>query len=130
MGAFDLVVHPALREGLGVSMLKAAAAGVAVVAFDLAGSREAVVNRRTGILVRPKDTAGLEQAILLLAENRMLRETYGKAARARMRDEFSIATMVDKHIELYESLLSDHEHEPKGHEQEGEGQPDAPQQHD
>jgi glycosyltransferase involved in cell wall biosynthesis len=130
MGAFDLVVHPALREGLGVSMLKAAAAGVAVVAFDLAGSREAVVNRRTGILVRPKDTAGLEQAILLLAENRMLRETYGKAARARMRDEFSIATMVDKHIELYESLLSDHEHEPEGHEPAGEGQPDAPQRHD
>jgi glycosyltransferase involved in cell wall biosynthesis len=105
MGAFDLVVHPALREGLGVSMLKAAAAGVAIVAFDVAGSREAVVHGRTGILVAPKDTAALEQAILTLAGNDTLRRTCGEAARKRMREEFSIETMAGKHVELYESLL-------------------------
>jgi glycosyltransferase involved in cell wall biosynthesis len=120
MSAFDLVVHPALREGLGVSMLKAAAAGVAVVAFDVAGSREAVVNGRTGILVEPKDTVALEQAILTLAENAMLRRACGEAARKRMREEFSIDTMVDKHVELYESLLNG-----QGNEQR-QGQPDAP----
>jgi glycosyltransferase involved in cell wall biosynthesis len=114
------VVHPALREGLGVSMLKAAAAGVAVVAFDVAGSREAVVNGRTGILVEPKDTVALEQAILTLAENAMLRRACGEAARKRMREEFSIDTMVDKHVELYESLLNG-----QGNEQR-QGQPDAP----
>jgi len=119
MGAFDLVVHPALREGLGVSMLKAAAAGVAVVAFDVAGSREAVVNGRTGILVEPKDTGALEQAILTLAGNAMLRRACGDAARKRMREEFSIDTMVDKHIELYESLLNG-----RGNEQR-QGQPGA-----
>lgn len=123
MGAFDLAVHPALREGLGVSMLKAAAAGVAVVAFDVAGSREAVVNGRTGILVSPKDTAALEKAILLLAENRMLRHAFGEAARKRMRDEFSIETMVDKHIDLYRSMLD-------GRGTSGEGQPDGTRRHD
>ena len=122
MGAFDLLVHPALREGLGVSMLKAAAAGVAVVAFDVAGSREAVVNGRTGILVRPKDTAALEQAILTLAENHALRNAYGEAARSRMREEFSIEAMADRHIELYESLASEQGHEPRG-----KGPPDATQ---
>jgi glycosyltransferase involved in cell wall biosynthesis len=120
MGAFDLVVHPALREGLGVSMLKAAAAGVAVVAFDVAGSREAVANGRTGILVRPKDTAALEQAILTLAENGMLRRSCGEAARKRMREEFSIEAMVEQHIELYRSLTNGQEAE-----QRGKGQPGA-----
>jgi glycosyltransferase involved in cell wall biosynthesis len=95
-------------------MLKAAAAGVAVVAFDVAGSREAVVNGRTGILVRPKDTAALEQAVLTLAENGMLRRACGEAARKRMREEFSIETMVEKHIELYRSLLDGHEIEQRG----------------
>jgi glycosyltransferase involved in cell wall biosynthesis len=107
MGAFDLVVHPALREGLGVSMLKAAAAGVAVIAFDVAGSREAVVDGRTGILVMPKDTPALERAILTLAENTTLRETCGRAARHRMCEEFSIGAMVDRHVELYSSLLTE-----------------------
>ncbi|MEX2124503.1 MAG: glycosyltransferase [Woeseia sp.] len=106
MGAFDLVVHPALREGLGVSMLKAAAAGVAIVAFDVAGSREAVVHGRTGILVTPKDTVALEQAILTLAQSERLRRACGDAARKRMREEFSIETMAGKHIELYRSLMN------------------------
>src|SRR5690606_19325197 len=105
MSAFDLVVHPALREGLGVSMLKAAAASVAVVAFDVAGSREAVVHGRTGILVHPKDTTALARAILTLAENGTLRRACAEAGRKRMREEFSIEAMVGKHLELYESLL-------------------------
>jgi glycosyltransferase involved in cell wall biosynthesis len=125
MGAFDLVVHPALREGLGVSMLKAAAAGVPVVAFDVAGSREAVVSGRTGILVPPKDTSALEQAILTLAGNAMLRRACGEAARRRMREEFSIEAMVGKHVELYESLLS-----PLENGQRGKGRPDVSQQLD
>jgi glycosyltransferase involved in cell wall biosynthesis len=126
MGAFDLVVHPALREGLGVSMLKAAAAGVPVVAFDIAGSREAVVNGRTGILVEPKDTVALQQAILTLAENGMLRRACGEAARKRMREEFSIDTMVDQHIELYESLLNGQANEQRHGRHRRQGQPDAP----
>lgn len=107
LGGFDLVVHPALREGLGVAMLKAAAAGVPVIAFDVAGSREAVIDGETGILVPPKDAAALENAILQLARDAALRKKYGEAARERMRLEFSIEAMVDKHIQLYESVLHD-----------------------
>ena len=110
MGAFDLLVHPALREGLGVSMLKAAAAGVAIVGFDVAGAREAVVHGRTGILVTPKDSAALERAILTLAQNDTLRRACGDAARKRMREEFSIEAMVVRHIELYQSLLDGQAH--------------------
>jgi glycosyltransferase involved in cell wall biosynthesis len=106
LGAFDLVVHPALREGLGVSMLKAAAAGVPVVAFDVAGAREAVVNGRTGLLVTPKDSRALEQAMLQLLRDPALRRSLGEEARHRMRTEFSIDTMVDRHIQLYETILN------------------------
>lgn len=107
MGAFDLVVHPALREGLGVSMLKAGAAGVAVVAFDIAGAREAVANGLTGILVPPGNTAALAKAVLTLAQDEGLRRAYAGAARERIQQEFSIEAMVGQHLELYETLVSD-----------------------
>jgi glycosyltransferase involved in cell wall biosynthesis len=107
LGRFDLIVHPALREGLGVSMLKASAAGVPVIAFDVAGSREAVISRETGILVTPKDSAALAEAILHLVRNSALRRKYGEAARQRMRREFSIEAMVDRHLQLYASVLHD-----------------------
>jgi glycosyltransferase involved in cell wall biosynthesis len=107
LGGFDLVVHPALREGLGIAMLKASAAGVPVIAFDVAGSREAVISGETGILVTPKDPAALADAILHLVRNTALRKKYGEAARERMRREFSIEAMVDRHLQLYASVVHD-----------------------
>ncbi len=107
LGAFDLLVHPALREGLGVIMLKAAAAGVPVVAFDVAGSREAVADGETGILVTLKNPAALAGAILTMAGDAERRKRFAEAGRERMRREFSIAAMVDRHIRLYEAILHD-----------------------
>jgi glycosyltransferase involved in cell wall biosynthesis len=107
LGCIDLLVHPALQEGLGVAMLKAAAAGVPVLAFDTAGSREAVVHGETGALVPPEDVATLQQAIALLIEETGMRREFGEAGRQRMKDEFSVETMVERHIELYRSVIND-----------------------
>ena len=69
LGAADMLIHPALKEGLGVTMLKAAAAGLPVVAFDVAGAKEAVVPDQTGILVNPADAGGILHAVTNLIEN-------------------------------------------------------------
>ena len=105
LACIDLLVHPAVEEGLGVAMLKAAAAGVPVLAFDTAGAREAVVHGKTGVLVPPKDTAMLQKAIALLIDETEMRHELGTAGRQRMKDEFLVATMVDRHIDLYESVI-------------------------
>jgi glycosyltransferase involved in cell wall biosynthesis len=106
LACFDLLVHPAVREGLGVAMLKAAAAGVPVLAFDTAGAREAVVHGETGVLVPPKDVTKLQKAIELLIDEPEMRQELGVAGRQRMKDEFLVATMADRHIDLYESVIN------------------------
>jgi len=105
MQCFDLLVHPATEEGLGVAMLKAAAAGVPVVAFDVAGSREAVVHGKTGVLVETGDVRVLQKAIALLIEEPEMRQDFGAAGRQRMLDEFSVEQMVRSHVDLYQSVL-------------------------
>jgi glycosyltransferase involved in cell wall biosynthesis len=105
LGAFDILVHPALREGLGVAMLKAAAAGVPVIAFDVAGAREAVRHGETGLLVPTGDAAALADAIVRLATDEPLRRRMGAAGRDRMQRDFSIESMVDAHVRLYDSVL-------------------------
>ena len=104
LACFDLLVHPAVKEGLGIAMLKAAAAGVPVLAFDTAGSQEAVVHGKTGVLVEPGDVVSLQQAIAILIEEPEMRRDFGRAGRQRMIDEFSVEIMVERHIELYESV--------------------------
>jgi len=106
MGCIDVFVHPALKEGLGVVVLKAAAAGVPVVGFSAGGMPEAVIHGETGILVPPGDVEKLQIAIASLMEDGDLRQRLGAAGRKRMQKEFSIATMTDQHIKFYESVLN------------------------
>ena len=106
MGCFDVFVHPALAEGLGVATLKAAAASVPVIGFDAGGLPEAIVDGETGILVPPEDVDALQDAIATLVDDQGLRQRMGAAGRKRMQSEFSIDTMVTRHISLYESVLN------------------------
>ena len=105
-GCFDLFVHPALAEGLGVVTLKAAAAGVPVIGFRAGGLAEAVAHEKTGLLVAPEDVDGLAAAIESLLTDAGARERLGSAGRERMRAEFAVDTMADRHIVLYESILN------------------------
>jgi glycosyltransferase involved in cell wall biosynthesis len=104
IACFDLLVHPALAEGLGVAVLKAAAAGVPVVGFDAGGLKESVENGKTGILVAAQDVEEMRDAIATLIDDEQTRRQMGAAGRERMRTEFSIKSMVDQHVALYESL--------------------------
>lgn len=105
LGGFDMLVHPATREGLGVVMLQAAAAALPVVAFDAAGAREAVANGESGLLVPAQDVPALRAAIVELAGDPGRRLRLGAAGRQRMRREFAVSDMVDAHLELYQSVL-------------------------
>lgn len=106
LAAFDLLVHPAEKEGLGVSILKAAAAGLPVIAFDNAGSIEAVDHGRTGILVPPGDFGELQKAIGALVEEPDIGRQLGQAGRQRMREQFPVSSMVERYCQLYEDVLN------------------------
>ena len=105
VGCFDIFAHPALAEGLGVAALKAAAAGVPVVGFSAGGLVEAVASGTTGLLVPPEDVEALRDALVTLVEDEQLRQRMGAAGRERMQKEFSIVTMAEKHLEVYESVI-------------------------
>lgn len=106
LSAFDLLVHPAEKEGLGVAMLKAAAAGLPVIAFDIAGSREAVRHLKTGILVPPGDLMALQTAIGTMYEEADIRAELGAAGRKRMEEEFAVSVMVERYLDVYGEILN------------------------
>jgi glycosyltransferase involved in cell wall biosynthesis len=103
----DLLVHPALMEGLGVSLLQAASAGVPIVASDAGGIPEAVRYGLNGILVPPGNAAALGAAIARLLRHPDLAQRMGRAGRVLMRNEFSIDAMVEGNLAVYRELLQD-----------------------
>ncbi|MFP4063797.1 MAG: glycosyltransferase [Halochromatium sp.] len=103
----SLLVHPALMEGLGVSLLQAAAAGVAIVASRVGGIPEAVEEGVTGVLVPPGDALALEQALRALLADPAWRERLGQAGAERIRRDFSVDAMVEGNLRVYQELLAE-----------------------
>lgn len=106
-----LLVHPALMEGLGVSLLQAAAAGVPIIASRVGGIPEAVEDGVTGMLTPPGDVAALERAIRALLSDPRLREQLGRAGAERVRRDFCVEAMVEGNLRVYRELLARPRHE-------------------
>jgi len=102
----DLLVHPALMEGLGVSLLQAASAGVPIVASRAGGIPEAVRDGENGVLVPPDDPEALGAAIAALLADPQRRHALGAGGQALMAREFSIDAMVEGNLGVYRELVA------------------------
>jgi glycosyltransferase involved in cell wall biosynthesis len=89
LASLDLSVLPSLEESFPMSILEAMAAGLPVVASDVGGVRESVFPQQTGILVPPRDSDALAEAISGLLLDPVLRTTMGDAGRQLVRERFS-----------------------------------------
>lgn len=101
----DLLVHPAILEGLGVSLLQASSAGVPVIASRVGGIPEAVRDGLNGLLVPPGDVAALGAAIARLLRDPDLARRLGRGGRVLMSAEFSIPAMVEGNLAVYRELV-------------------------
>ena len=104
MAAMDVCVVPSINEGMGRVILEAGAAGTPVVATNVGGIPEVVIETKTGLLVRPRDETGIASAVLSLAADPAQRRRLGVAARGHAQ-QFGLSRMVEQIESLYESLI-------------------------
>ncbi|WP_080795585.1 glycogen synthase [Corynebacterium pacaense] len=109
--AADTFVCPSIYEPLGIVNLEAMACSTAVVASDVGGIPEVVVDGVTGTLVHYDENdaagfeAGLAAAVNEMVEDRARAERFGKAGRQRAIDDFSWETIAQQTVDVYKSLL-------------------------
>lgn len=101
----DIVVHPALREGLGVSLLQAALVGVPIVASAVGGIPEIVIDGETGYLTQPGDVDAISSSILKLLRDPELARQLGENGRKLVFSEFSVDQMVEGNLRVYRDVL-------------------------
>lgn len=100
-----LFVLPSLWEGLPNAVLEAMAAGLPVVATNVDGCPELVVDGETGFLVPAADSQRLQQAIVNILQDHSLAATMAQAAKNRVINLFSIEQNISSYISLYKRLL-------------------------
>jgi glycosyltransferase involved in cell wall biosynthesis len=103
----DIFVMPSIEdsETFGVAAIEAQSMEIPVVASDVGGVAEAVLDGETGLLVEPKNIVQLANAIIKLIEDPDLRKQMGKKGRQFVLDNFRIEDNVLLFENLYKRLL-------------------------
>ncbi len=106
LSLFDVFVMPSYREGMPRSLLEAMATGLPVVATDIRGCREEVVDGETGILVPPRDHYSLGEAVLRILADGEAAARMGEAARRRVVERFDEREVTRIQVERLEALAA------------------------
>lgn len=100
-----IVVLPSYREGIPTTLIEALAVQKPVITTDVPGCREVVTPGVNGLLIPPRDSKALKDALAILINDRDLRIRMGKAGRKIAIDKFSKEVIDQKTIMLYQSIL-------------------------
>ncbi len=104
-GAADLAMLPSLHEGFPNAVVEAMAVGIPVLASDVGGIPDAVVDKDTGLLVPPLDVNAWVRALEFASANPEWRRRAGRAGRLRAEAHFSASAAVAKLEALYAELV-------------------------
>ena len=106
LASASIVCLPSYREGLPKVLLEAAAIGRPLIASDGPGCREIVRDKYNGLLVKMRDADSLYEAVLMLVNNRKMRETMGRNSRTLVETELSTTIINTQTIELYRRVVN------------------------
>ena len=108
LAVMDVFVLPSHREGMPRTVLEAMAARKPVIATDIRGCREEVVQGVTGLLVPVGDSDELAKAILKLLGDDELARRMGEAGRKRVETEFDQKLVLERQSKVYDQLVEQH----------------------
>jgi glycosyltransferase involved in cell wall biosynthesis len=102
----DVFLLPSREEALPLAMLEAMAAARPIVASNVGGVPEVVVDGDTGMLFGPDDRQRFTDAVVNLIERPELARQYGERGRKRVAARFGVDRMVDETVRYYRSILA------------------------
>ena len=106
MNAADAYVMSSAWEGMPMVLLEAEACGLPVVATDVGGNSEVILNNKSGYIVPPGDSEALAAAMMkMMSLPEAERRAMGRAGRAHIEANYSLERVVDQWEELYRELL-------------------------
>ncbi len=102
----NVFVLTSLYEGLSNSIMEAMLSGLPVVATDVGGNRELIVDGETGFLCEPNNLSDMVEKVIYLINNPQEAKKMGEKGRKRIIDHFNSDIMITKIEELYLKLIN------------------------
>ena len=105
MNSFDLFVLPSFTEGVSLTLLEAMSCELPIVATNVGGNSEVVIDGVTGTLVPTDNPVCLASAIMKYIKEPEICLRKGKAGRQRACESFSLSKTSSKYLEIYKKLV-------------------------
>lgn len=106
MQAMDVFILPSLAEGISNTILEAMSSGLPVIATRVGGNVELVEDGANGRLVPPNDPVALAAAMHQYCNDAAVRRRHGEAARRKIETRFSMDSMTQAYMDVYDRLLN------------------------
>ena len=104
--AFDIFVLPSAKEGLPYALLEAMAAGLPIIATEVGAIPEMIENKKTGLLVPPRNTLKLQSAIERMIFDKNFRISAGTATKLLFEKQYLTERMIKQTKEIYFNFSS------------------------
>jgi sugar transferase (PEP-CTERM/EpsH1 system associated) len=103
--AINIFVLPSLNEGISNTILEAMATGLPVVATNVGGNPELVVEGRTGFLIPPSNPNALAHKLKTYLEYPQIIRDHGKTGLTRIENKFSLKEMIRCYVAVYDNTI-------------------------
>jgi glycosyltransferase involved in cell wall biosynthesis len=99
--AFDIFTLTSISEALPYALVEAGNAELAIVASEVGGIPEIIEDKKSGLLVTPRDTEEIKSDIESLLNNPEKIRNLGKNLKEKIEKEFGFEKMISKTLDLY-----------------------------
>lgn len=95
-------------EGFGIVLLEASSAGLPIVASNIEGIKDAIIDRQNGFLIEPYDTEKYVEVILDLLRNDNKRISIGRAGKEMTTTHYNWEAISEEYLDIFNSITSNY----------------------
>jgi glycosyltransferase involved in cell wall biosynthesis len=99
--AFDVLLHPSVKEGVPYTLIEAGYASLPVIATNVGAIGEIITDHESGILINPKDPEAIKSAVAECISNDEKMHAYGEALARKVSTTFSFDQMIEETVKIY-----------------------------
>jgi glycosyltransferase involved in cell wall biosynthesis len=104
MSIIDIFVFPSIQEGLPVAVMEAMSMKKPVIATNIRGCRDLILDKKTGILIPVRNPKHIAEAVLHLLKNPKEAAMLGDNARKRIESDFELSTILKQLLSIYRGI--------------------------
>lgn len=102
----DILIQPSLHEGISTTILESMACKIPIIASNVGGNKELILDNQNGFLINPESTDDLIRKIMMILEDKLLIKKFGEKS-FELIHNYEWSKIGQKYLELYQLLLDE-----------------------